>query len=793
VSPRRTALVGAVAFLVVGELVARLQGDRLCSDRPGVVYERSTELGWRHAPDLSGWVGTCDGDGVPPVPVETDSDGLVGPPRPRDKPPGTVRFLLLGGNVPEGFGVPQDLTIARLLELYADERRGRRLEVLNGATGGWALDNSLAFFRSLGAARQPDLVLLVIDPVADLVSLSPAHLAALGRRVPAKPYFSLADGHPVATPPFALAPGPARAEPPGLLAWSALYRLLLRDPGRRAEPMAWAAAGTFPHATPDEEREHDVELARALLATLRDEVAAAGGRLVAVVAALPGATGPDATGKVERERLLAVAGELGIPVLDLTARLASVERQGYRLHLPNSVRLSGAGHTLAAGYVWSFLVDNHLLPPGLVPARVAGSGHAIPDLASLPRALAETLWASRHDLIGRFIQFGLLAVCVVWLSAPLPAAARDWVLVTLGAAMLWLLGTRDAVGLGVGLAIVFYGVVELLPPIPAAVATTALLAGFVAVTARAHAVHAPGESWQMPVLLAASSSIALLKLISYAVDRRRGASRLPLRAFLASMLFFPTLPAGPVDRPVAFASRRGAGSSAPAPAGAASAAARLVVGWLQFTLAPAFLALGNTDVFATRGDAFGRGRLWLFVAEVALLFTLLLAGWSNVAIGLARLAGDTPPENLRRPWLATSVAEFWRRWHASLSAWLRDYVYVPLGGGRRGAIRNVAVAFLVAAAWYGWSITKILGYQAYPPRAWRRLLLCALFNAVAVAGVHLLGRSARDAGSSGVLGTAWRVGATAAVVSLAWLPMMLPLWNRLPDLAGVYLRLFFVR
>ena len=452
-----------------------------------------------------------------------------------------------------------------------------------------------------------------------------------------------------------------------------------------------------------------------------------------MVAALPGATGPDATGKVERERLIAVADQLGIPVLDLTARLASVERQGYRLYLPNSVRLSGAGHTLAAGYIWSFLVDNHLLPAGLVPARVAGSGHAIPDLASLPRALGDTLWASRHDLIGRFIQLGLLAVCVVWLSAPLSAAARDWVLAGLGAAMLWLLGTRDAAAIGVALAIACYGAVELLPPLPATVATTALLAGFVALTARAHAVHAPGESCQVPVLLAAASSVALVKLISYAADRRRGAARLPLRAFLASMLFFPTLPAGPVEPPVTFAARRAAGAVAPAPAAGAAAIARLALGWLQFTLAPAFLALDNTDVFATRGDAFGRMRLWLFVAEVALLFTLLLAGWSNVAIGLGRLAGETPPENLRRPWLAPSVVEFWRRWHASLATWLRDYVYVPLGGGRRATLRNVAVTFLVAAGWYGWTITKILGYGGYPPRAWRRLLLCALFNAGAVA------------------------------------------------------------
>jgi hypothetical protein len=90
VSPRRTALLGAVALLVVGELVARLQGDRLCSDRAGVVYERSTALGWRHVSDLSGWLGTCDGDGVPPTPVETDPTGrcATSPSRSSSPPPG---------------------------------------------------------------------------------------------------------------------------------------------------------------------------------------------------------------------------------------------------------------------------------------------------------------------------------------------------------------------------------------------------------------------------------------------------------------------------------------------------------------------------------------------------------------------------------------------------------------------------------------------------------------------------------------------------------------------------------
>src|SRR5262249_5316985 len=163
---------------------------------------------------------------------------------------------------------------------------------------------------------------------------------------------------------------------------------------------------------------------------------------------------------------------------------------------------------------------NGLLPAGLVPARVAGSGHAVRDFASLPGAVGEILWASRYDLIGRFIQFGLLAMCIVWLSAPLPATARDWVLAGLGFAMLSLFGPRGAALAGTALAVGCYGVVELLPALPAALATTVLLAGFVVLSARAQAIHSPGTSWQAPVLLAVASSIALLKLISYAVDRR---------------------------------------------------------------------------------------------------------------------------------------------------------------------------------------------------------------------------------------------------------------------------------
>jgi len=75
-----------------------------------------------------------------------------------------------------------------------------------------------------------------------------------------------------------------------------------------------------------------------------------------------------------------------------------------------------------------------------------------------------------------------------------------------------------------------------------------------------------------------------------------------------------------------------------------------------------------------------------------------------MAIGLARVLGYDFPENFRMPYLATSVADFWHRWHISLSTWLRDYLYIPLGGSRRGPVRtyiNLMLTMLLGGLWHG--------------------------------------------------------------------------------------------
>lgn len=96
------------------------------------------------------------------------------------------------------------------------------------------------------------------------------------------------------------------------------------------------------------------------------------------------------------------------------------------------------------------------------------------------------------------------------------------------------------------------------------------------------------------------------------------------------------------------------------------------------------------------------------IVVATILFGLQLyydfAGYSHMAIGFAKCFGITIMENFERPYFATSIKEFWRRWHMSLSSWLRDYVYIPLGGSRKGTVRryaNLIVTFLVSGVWHG--------------------------------------------------------------------------------------------
>ena len=92
----------------------------------------------------------------------------------------------------------------------------------------------------------------------------------------------------------------------------------------------------------------------------------------------------------------------------------------------------------------------------------------------------------------------------------------------------------------------------------------------------------------------------------------------------------------------------------------------------------------------------------------ALLYTLQLyydfAGYSDIAIGLAGIFGIELEDNFRFPYTATSITDFWRKWHISLGTWFKEYVYIPLGGNRKGRIRtlvNLGIVFFITGVWHG--------------------------------------------------------------------------------------------
>ena len=102
---------------------------------------------------------------------------------------------------------------------------------------------------------------------------------------------------------------------------------------------------------------------------------------------------------------------------------------------------------------------------------------------------------------------------------------------------------------------------------------------------------------------------------------------------------------------------------------------------------------------------------WLGIAAFALQIYFDFSGYSDMAIGLGAVLGFHFPENFNYPYVATSVKDFWHRWHISLSSWFRDYVYIPLGGNRKGAActyRNLLIVFFLTGMWHGAGMAFIL-------------------------------------------------------------------------------------
>jgi D-alanyl-lipoteichoic acid acyltransferase DltB (MBOAT superfamily) len=195
------------------------------------------------------------------------------------------------------------------------------------------------------------------------------------------------------------------------------------------------------------------------------------------------------------------------------------------------------------------------------------------------------------------------------------------------------------------------------------------------------------------------------------VDVHRGKTPVA-RSLLDVMLlmsFFPHLVAGPIVRASDLLPQF---DRVPRLTREMAAHGFLLIGWGLFkkTVIASELATRLVDPVFFDPSAYGTLDLMAAVYGYAVQIYCDFSAYSDMAIGIAALLGYSFPRNFDQPYRASSMQDFWRRWHISLSSWLRDYLYVPLGGGRRGLVRsclNVFITMLLGGLWHGAAWTFI--------------------------------------------------------------------------------------
>jgi len=289
-------------------------------------------------------------------------------------------------------------------------------------------------------------------------------------------------------------------------------------------------------------------------------------------------------------------------------------------------------------------------------------------------------------------------------------------------------------------------------------------AGFLwAMVAPGHAGGRETFSLFSDVLLPAGISFFTFQLVSFAIDRYRGQvpAMPPLSDFALYVSFFPQLVAGPILR---FDQVREAiaavGRFRPDRTDISDAFGYIAIGFAWKVLIADGLANSLGPLVADPASLPLSGAAYVVLAYSFQIY-FDFYGYSLIAIGLGRLFGFRFPDNFARPYSAPDPRAFWRRWHITLSWWIRDYLYLPLGGNRHYA-RNIVIVFAVAGLWHGAGWTFI---------AW------GLWHAVLVVAYHL------TAPAWDTLPRLVRKILTFILVSLGWLLFLFD-WKELAEFAN---------
>jgi D-alanyl-lipoteichoic acid acyltransferase DltB (MBOAT superfamily) len=307
-------------------------------------------------------------------------------------------------------------------------------------------------------------------------------------------------------------------------------------------------------------------------------------------------------------------------------------------------------------------------------------------------------------------------------------------------------------------------------------------------------LQALGAGKPLPIprlVLPLGISFYTLKSLSYLIDVYRGkmkAVRNPIPLGLA-VSFFPQILAGPIDRPFDFLVRLR--TAAPVtPADALDGSRRIVWGLFQKIVIADQLARYVAPVFDRPQDQAGLGII-LGIFFYSFQIYCDFSGYSDMAIGMSGLLGFRAPENFRTPYFSRSLSEFWTRWHITLSAWLRDYLFMPVSSALSRRIRNdrfglwrsdyviyaggAAAAMLICGLWHGAGWTFVL---------WGGLHAAVLIvSRITRKGrMRLLRRI--GLGKNNVVVDVGRRLMTFILVSLAWVPFRSPSLGRAGEILG---------
>ena len=320
-------------------------------------------------------------------------------------------------------------------------------------------------------------------------------------------------------------------------------------------------------------------------------------------------------------------------------------------------------------------------------------------------------------------------------------------------------------------------------------------------------VHLDGPA--VGVLLPIGISFFTFQAISYVVDIGRGVWRRPvsLLDFAVYLSFFAHLVAGPIVRASEFVPQLDHDAD-PRYVPTAEPFMLIFRGLFKKVVISSFMATIADPVFALPQGSSSWQTLWGIYAYAIQIYADF-SGYTDIAIGVALMLGIRFPQNFNAPYRALSLQDFWRRWHMTLSRWLRDYLYIPLGGNRgseRFTYRNLFLTMVIGGLWHGANWTFVIwgaihgGYlvgERVVRKAWARRgaiglpvgLVKALqwiltFNVVCLAWVFfratsvdaafsVLGRLVADGGSSGLV-TPLVIGTILAMLASQFVPPRIP-------------------